>query len=393
MFLIDEINLMDAISSLEECVGKKFNISVFNVSHWDSSVAFQNKMAQVLSLPQAALPWNYCYSYSISEQVRQQVLMNLGIPSKQLPETMALLIQSSTIAIINIVNLLVHSQKKRLCILQPSYFSVAACCAAFSLDFGMEEITFRNGRPQLPTNEILAGGYDCVWITSPVYCTGRYFDAALTEEILRLKDSGLMIITDESLALPGEELLRTIPVDPNILAIYSPHKAISVNGLKFSVIACSKYYEEFLDQWLDVLAGSLSGSNRDAVFHYISPNYLTGCVPTYKAYIEERKRDIQQVIENFPFASMLPDTHGHYINIFTGLQFRTPKNLMGLLQEMICESMVSFFPGTLNGFSPAQGLNFRVNLTGDPVALPDAVGKILAYLEKYYHIHSETVID
>jgi len=393
MFLIDEINMMDAISALEEDAERKFNISVYNVSHWDSSLAFQNKMAQVLSLPQAALPWNYCYSYSISDQVRQQVLTNLGVPSKQLPETMALLMQSSTIAIINIVNLLVHYQKKKLCILQPSYFSVAACCAAFSLDFGTEEITFQNGHPRFPTNKILAGGYDCVWITSPIYCTGHYFDPAIIKEILRLKGSGLMIITDESLALPGEELLRTLPIDPNMFAIYSPHKAISVNGLKFAVIACSKYYEEFLDQWLDVFAGSLSGSNRDAVFHYISPNYLSECVPAYKAYIEEQKREIQRVVENYPFASMLPNTDGHYINIFTSIQFRDTQKLLNLLQEIIYESMVSFFPGTLNGFSLARGLNFRVNLTGDPVALPDAVGKILAYLEKCNHTYYETVTD
>lgn len=90
---------------------------------------------------------------------------------------------------------------------------------------------------------------------------------------------------------------------------------------------------------------------------------------------------------------MLTDTDGHYINIFTSIQLRDSQKLLSLLQEMIYENMVSFFPGTLNGFSPAMGLNFRVNLTGDPAALPDTVGKILAYLEKYYYTHSETDID
>lgn len=393
MISIDEINMMDAISSLEEDAREKFNIPIYNVSHWDSSITFQNKMNQVISLPKPALPWNYCYSYTISDQVRQLVLNNLGIPLNRLPETMVLLMQSSTIAIINIINLLVHYQKKKLCILQPSYFSVAACCAAFSLNYNTEEITFQNGQPQIPTNKILSREYDCVWITSPVYCTGCYFNTTFIKEILRLKSNGLMIVIDESLALPGKELLRTIPIDLNVLTIYSPHKSIAINGLKFAAIVCNKYHEEFLEQWLDVFSGPLLGSNRDAVFHYISPNYLVKCVPVYEEYIGERKKDIQQVVEMFPFASMLPCTNGHYINIFTGFQFRKSEKILGILRDIIHNSMVSFFPGTLNGFSPKQGLNFRVNLTGDPMALPDAVGKILAYLEKYNHASSETVID
>lgn len=104
MFLINEVNMMDAISSFEQAVEEKYGIPIVNVSHWDSSLAFQESMKQVLSLPRPALPWNYCYSYSLSDQMRQQVLINLGVPSKRLPETMALLLQSSTIAIINIVN-------------------------------------------------------------------------------------------------------------------------------------------------------------------------------------------------------------------------------------------------------------------------------------------------
>ena len=386
MFLINEVNMMDAISSFEQAVEEKYGIPIVNVSHWDSSLAFQESMKQVLSLPRPALPWNYCYSYSLSDQMRQQVLINLGVPSKRLPGTMALLLQSSTIAIINIVNLLVQCKKKKLCILQPSYFSVAACCAAFSLDYNIEEIDFQNGRPQLPINKILDGKYDCIWITSPVYCTGCYFDTAFIEGILRLKKSGFTIITDESLAVPGKELLRIIPLDSNVFTIYSPHKAIAINGLKFSVIVCDKCYEEFLEQWLDVFSGSLSGANRDAVLHYLSPNYLDKCVPAYKTYIEARKCDILNVTKHFPFASILPDTDGHYINIFTNLQFNEPAKLLDMLQDLIRERMVSFFPGTLNGFSLAQGLNFRLNLTGDPQELPNALDQILTYLNQYYCI-------
>ena len=393
MFLINKVNMMDTISLLEQAAEEKYGIPIVNVSHWDSSLAFQEKMKQVLSLPRSALPWNYCYSYSLSDQIRQKVLTNLGVSSKQLSNTMVLLLQSSTIAIINIVNLLVQCKKKKLCILQPSYSSVAACCAAFSLNYDTEEINFQNGQPKIPIDKILNGKYDCVWITSPVYCTGCYFDTAFIEVILSLKKSGLTIITDESLAIPGKELLRILPLDPDVFTIYSPHKAIAINGLKFSAIVCDRCYEEFLEQWLDVFSGALSGSNRDAVLHYISPNYLNQCVPAYKAYIEARKSDVQKVAKRFPFASIPSNTDGHYINIFTDLQFNEPAELLKLLQDIIQEKMVSFFPGTLNGFSLAQGLNFRLNLTGDPRELPNALDKILAHLNQYYCGQSETEMD
>ena len=187
---------------------------------------------------------------------------------------MGLLLQSSTIAIVNMINFLVHHNRKRLCILQPAYFSVALCCSMFSLDYGVEQISFSDGRPQIPVDKILSSGYDCVWITSPVFCTGFYFDEEHKRNIAQIKSKGITIIFDESLALPGKELIRSFPIDPEVFAIYSPHKAISINGLKFAIIVCEKCYEDFLEQWIDVFSGALGGSNRDAVFQYLSPNYL-----------------------------------------------------------------------------------------------------------------------
>lgn len=261
---------MDDIFSLEEKAEKKYGVPIPNISHWDSSIAFQNQMARHLVLPPPSLPWNYYYTYSISAEDRLQVLRDLGILETHLPKTMGLLLQSSTIAIVNMINLLVHHNRKRLCILQPSYFSVSLCCSTFSLEYGVEQISFASGHPEIPIDRILSGGYDCVWITSPIFCTGYYFDEEHLKCIARMKAAGLTIIFDESLALPGKELIRSFPIDSEVFAIYSPHKAIAVNGLKFAVIVCEKCYEDFLEQWVDVFSGALAGSNRDAVFHYLS---------------------------------------------------------------------------------------------------------------------------
>ena len=249
----------------------------------------------------------------------------------------------------------------------------------FSLDYGVEQISFSDGRPQIPVDKILSSGYDCVWITSPVFCTGFYFDEEHKRNIAQIKSKGITIIFDESLALPGKELIRSFPIDPEVFAIYSPHKAISINGLKFAIIVCEKCYEDFLEQWIDVFSGALGGSNRDAVFHYLSPNYLNCCYPTYKRYVETAKAEVNSIVDQFPFATMLSHTEGHYVNIFTDLDVQGRSSILNLLNRTIRVSLASFIPSELNGFSPEQGFSFRVNLTGDIVELKGAIGRILQY--------------
>lgn len=380
MSFIDEIFVMDDIFTLERKVAQKYGCPILNVSHWDSSTAFQKHMDQALILPAPSLPWDYYYTYSISDADRQQVLKNLGVLPNQLSSTMGLLVQSSTIAIVNMINLLVHYHYKRLCILQPAYFSVASCCSMFSLEYGTEQITFTNGRPKIPIEQIIAKEYDCIWITSPVFCTGYYPDDEYIMDIAYLKAAGLTLVFDESLALPKKELIRTFPVDEKVFAIYSPHKAISINGLKFAVIVCKKSNDTFLEQWVDVFAGALGGSNRDAVFHYISSNFINDCYPAYQSYIKKNKTSIHQLVAQYPYTSVLPDTDGHYISIFTNLQIQKKTDLLHLIEDIIQATMASFIPSVLNGFDPCQGFSFRVNLTGDSLELKGAVGRILQYL-------------
>ena len=385
MSFINEIFVLDEIFSLEQKTEKKFGIPIPNISHWDSSYTFQKHMAQILVLPDASLPWNYYYTYSFSVKDHQQVLKNLGVLPENLHSTMGLLLQSSTIAIVNMVNLLVQLKQKKLCILQPAYFSVASCCSMFSLEYDTEQIIFTDNHPRIPINQIITGGYDCIWITSPIFCTGYYPDEEYLKDIDALRSTGMILVFDESLALPGRELIRSFPINSKSFAIYSPHKAISINGLKFSVLVCDKIYEDFLEQWVDIFSGALSGSNRDAVFHYISPNYLNACYPAYKSYIDKAKKAVNKIVEQFPFASMLPNTEGHYINIFIDSKLRGNQGDLALLSDVIPNSMASFIPATLNGFDCSQGFGFRVNLTGDFKELEGAVGRIMRYFSTQYY--------
>ncbi|MCM1234173.1 MAG: hypothetical protein NC489_29060 [Ruminococcus flavefaciens] len=385
MNCIDDIFFMDKIFSIEQAVSREVGITITNVSHWDSSHKFQQHMSKSMLLPSSSLPWNYYYTYSILEEDRKKVLKKLGVQSQYLQSTMGLLLQSSTIAIVNMINLLINKNQKRLCILQPAYFSVEHCCSVFSLDYGFEQIVFSKNHPKIPIEKILNGRYDCVWITSPIFCTGYYYSKTQIEEIKILKSAGLTLIFDESLAIPGKELIKYFPVDNNIFAIYSPHKSISINGLKFSVIICNKCYEEFLEQWIDVFSGALSSSNRDAVLHYISKNFLTECFPSYLSYINKNKASILEIIKQFHFASTLPDSEGHYISLFTNLKMKDENELISLISFIIKNGFASFIPGELNGLLNSNYLNFRINLTGDSYELPSAIGRILKIIQKKYY--------
>lgn len=385
MDFINDIFLMDKIFSIKREVTNLTGANITDVSHWDSSCKFQKHMNKSLLLPTPSLPWNYYYTYSIPIETRENVLKNLGVKTQFLHTTMGLFLQSSTIAIVNMINLLVKHNRKRLCIIQPAYFSVAHCCSVFSLEYGFEQIIFSENSPKIPIERILNGGYDSVWITSPIFCTGCYYNETQIDEINELKKAGLAVIFDESLALPGKELIRYFPIDNNIFAIYSPHKSISINGLKFSVIVCSKYYEDFLEQWVDVFSGALASSNRDAVFHYVSTNFIKDCYPAYSAYINENKISVSEVIKQFPFVSSLPNSEGHYINLFTNLKLKDEFELISLLSFIMKEGFACFIPGEINGFTNNQCLNFRVNLTGDINELPSALGRILENIRKKYY--------
>lgn len=381
MSTIKDIFLIDKIFSAEENFKKSNNMSIKNLSHWNSSDAFKKHMSQHLLLPKASLPWDYSYTYSIAECEKIAVLLNLGVPIECMNSTMCLFLQSSTIAIINMINFLVQHKKKKLCILQPSYFSVISCCKMFSLDYGIEYIDFVQQTPTIPINNILLNGYDCVWITSPIYSTSCYFNETQIEEINKLKMLGITIIFDESLALQGKEMVRDFPVGNNVFAIYSPHKAISINGLKFSVIVCSNEYEDFFDQWVDIFSGPLLCSNKDAISHYTSSNYSQKCLPAYVSYITETKNVISDIVRKYPSIFLLENTYGHYLSVFTNLKITNDEDIYKLICNIIKECCVSFLPGSINGFDDRKGLSFRINLTSDSLELPEYVDRVLGYID------------
>ena len=371
---------MDKIYEIEQKALKETGIKVNNISHWDSSPLFQYQMNKVLVLPKEISPWNYNYSYSIPESHRKKLLLTLGTISSL--NTVPIVFPSSTISIVNVLNLLSKLGKKKLCILQPSYFSIAPCCKQFGISYDTEYITFDINGMHIPFEEIVQNKYDCVWITNPIYSSGLILDKQCIEQLLLIRENGIMLIFDESLMIPGYEVARHIDFDPHTIAIYSPHKAISMNGIKFSVILCNNCHEDFFDHWIDVFSGGLASSNIVALYHYLSDNYYSGCYMQYKSYTEKLFYDIKKITASFSSVYTYPKCVGHYMNIFTSKHFNNIEQLINFIENINFRFHTSIIPGIASGYNKNSSFNFRINLTGDSERLPHDLYKVLEQITK-----------
>ena len=215
-----------------------------------------------------------------------------------------------------------------------------------------------------------------------VYGTGEEFSDEMLGDILRLRDDcDFAVVFDESLALPGQELVRRGNVDDSTVFIYSPHKAISVNSCKFSAIVCHSQYKEIVDDATDVFGGAMSRSSVGAVHHYLSDNYHEVCVPAYRDFVRRREEDLAAVLAAFPRARVVPNGSGHYRTIITGIRMLDDRYVVEMIARIRERTGFLFYPGTVTGFPREFGLSFRVNLLQDRVNVREGLASVLSALE------------
>lgn len=374
MDYINEIYRMDDIFDFERSIAAETGIVPFNVSHWNSSKKYNDQLYTLLDIPAQAVVFDYIYSYSISKADRRRLIQMLCEQGSE--QLMTLIVQSSTIAILNVVNLLKYLQIQKLCVLKPFYFSVASCCDSLGINYDYEYLELQHGQPLIPFDRILSNSYDAVWITSPMFCTGNSFDNIQVGHLLYLLQAGKYVIIDESLVPSGQELLRVLPVSHYLINIYSPHKSLAVNNIKFAAILCDVMYEDFLEQWVDVFSGGLSMSNYDAVYHYMSANFLV-CDKYHTNYVCSNIKRLLQVTREFD-VEILHEPPSHYASI----RLRKTRGIdsIATVSSVIKSTYCSYIPGSLTGLDEYYGDTFRVNLTLSSDELYGAVGLILSYL-------------
>ncbi len=377
IFHIEEI---DRIREVEEQTAKKTQAPVFDISNWNSGEKYKNYLYQYFEPPSTKSYFDYIYSYEIDKNIHSEIRRKLHFNS---PCNVSILLPSSTLAIVNIANFLQKKGIKKICVLQPSYFSVVPCLQAFGLSVYNEQLTYINGEFTIPLEEITKKNYDAVWITSPVFCTNIVYQNTEINKLNALLREEIYLICDESLSSIYIQLSPYLINNEYLFSIYSPHKVLGTNAMKFSCIIMHQVHQDFFDIWTDLFAGGMSLSSEMAITHFLSDNYEYMLREGMK-YIHQNYIAVKTILQKHQKYCSYTHASGVYMTIILK---NIPYNISTqhlFIKLLIENTNVSLLPGYLEGFLENFGFCFRINMTLDRTPLLISLEKVLVYLEKTY---------
>jgi len=376
---ISELEGLSYIEALAEEYRRQSGAAPFNLSLWDPSEYMMNSLLKFLRLPIPPSPIPYIYS---DEESKQQVLERLGfVQSKR---TCAF-VQGGTNAGLLTAVWLKGLNMRRTLVLCPAYFSVFYTLEILNVPYQSMYMTREKGNWRLPHERIKAAignkpSQTAIWLTNPVYCTGNYQSESNIEFLKMMLHSGVTVIADECLCINGRELGRELAWSDKFVGLYSPHKSVCVNAVKFATVVADNKHEQFFDRWADAIAGSLTASNYCAISHFIGDNF-----PQFlHAFIEHTDRVRGEVTERILNLHPLIETDnnavGHYITCYA-------PNVMGdeaegrkVLRGLMSETGILVIPGAVNHFPRDCGFSFRINLTRAGPQFFAAVQRTINYL-------------
>ena len=357
--LINRISQIESIKAIEAEFTEDRGYKPLNISNWTTNASFDDEILKTFRPPSLESPIDYIYTYSLNKDTVAQ--LNQKLLGSNPSELTNVFMPNTTMAIVNIVNLLKLYDYQRICIVNPAYFSIKNALKAYGFEFDEISVERMNGECQIPYDKIIEGHFDAVWITSPIFSTSKYYSKEEQAKISALSKSGILVITDESFALPGHEILRELGPVENVIGIYSPHKAICVNSFKFSVVVCNKKFEDVFLQWVDVIAGNLPGSCCSAIEHFISKNY-DDCFNAYTSFMTNAREALN---ESISFRTDLVCDTSELGSLYTLMHFEKslPRTIdLDFMRDLIFSTGASLYPGALNGFDERFGFCYRVNL-------------------------------
>lgn len=374
--VIPHLEDMKEIHKFEKKVLKETNIPVCDISHWNSGAEYKKLIMSEYKPSNFLNISDYHYSYEYPYETKQRVLSQLTTSSDN--KSSCVFFHNATATICCIADYLKKHNYKKICVIDPAYFSICSCLLSFGLNVNKETILQNNENDViLPYDNIIQKGYDVVWITSPVFSTGIYFSQKQIDLINCLIQKGIFLIIDESAASPKLTLASHLNSSENIIEIFSPHKYLSMNSIKFAVIVCNQSIATYFEDWIDVFIGSLPASTCMAIDHFLSDNFIS-CLNIHDQYIENNIKLIQELCTIFPnnyFSGMATN----YITI----QNRTVSYTNSLknidILKIMKQTHVSFIPGYINGFNEAWGFCYRVNLTQDASVIKNSLGRLFSY--------------
>ncbi|ABR48213.1 hypothetical protein Amet_2052 [Alkaliphilus metalliredigens QYMF] len=330
----------------------------YNVSNWLSSSAYSNAMLSKMKMPETKT-LEYVYTYSMDKKILNRVKKKLD-PSTG-DEMGITFVDNGTQAIITLVNMIKQYKYKKICIINPAYFSIAQALKAFSIEYDEINLKRTNGQYVLPYEELVKAHYDVIWITSPIFSTSVYHSQETENMIHDLMDRGTLIISDECFCVPGNELIRRVKNRNNFIAIYSPHKSLCLNTFKFASIIYPERFDTFIEHWVDVLTGNLPASSLSAITHFLDSNY-DECQKVYRKFMTTAGDEVQSIIRSKDNVESDNIITGSLLTLyFNNLTFDQIKSY-SFIEDVIFSTGKAFYPSFLNGLDETFGFAFRINL-------------------------------
>lgn len=364
------------IRSIEKTVRKEINNPIYDLSNWNSGEQYKTKIMQYYSVQVEHNFQDYRYSYEIDESIKKSIMKKLNFESQK----KCVVFPSSTSAICCICDYIKKNHLSKICILEPSYFSIGSCLSSFGLSFNREYIELNEkGNPTFPYGAIIKCNYDVIWVTSPVFSTGIYYNYENILQLLELAKKGTLLIIDESISSPHNYIGNIFNKYNNVISIISPSKYIGINSQKFCVVVCNSLIENYLFDWIDVFCGSLPSSSFFAIQHFISDNYEK-CITVHDEYVKKNIEIITDLKNKYP-SNYFIGKDSSYITIQNTKQNYFSTINYEIFYNLMKKTNASIIPGYINEFSPNWGFCYRVNLTLDHNDIKSYLGRVFNYFD------------
>ena len=347
-----------------------------NLSYWNSGSEYKAQIKKILKLEGEQDIFDYHYYFP--EDIKKKIAQKLGFSVDDCKKAFFHALSQSTLSIA-VISVLLSRMKVKLGIVAPVYFSVLDCCDDLKVPYRVFDGFLPDLKDTFDEDVLLKSDCGAFWFTSPVNSCSIHFSQQVKNIIQKLLDAGKIVILDESLTVNSKELARTFGVQENLIYIYSPHKSLGLQGIKFSALVADKKYYDEINNLIDSFGGSLNYSCQQGVSHFVSKNF-DECLSIYNQFWQENFSAVRKILASYSFASVPQEIYGHYAIIFVDGTI-DDRAFVDAMRNLMKEKGYFVYPGSMQGFGSKQCFCFRINLLLNRSDLEQGLKAVLDYFK------------
>lgn len=381
---LEAITRLYDLEVLAEDFAAKTGIAPELPSHWDPKPAISARMETWIP-PPPKVQGIVEYVYPGDLAIDSRIVRRIG----ETPDRGMLITPSGTTSIVNVCSYLRNIGIRELIIVTPAYFTVAPVAEAFGIFVSHLDVSWRDGRYELPLEIRSSERPAAVWLTFPVYGASVYFSPSdIGRAIDGLADE-VAVVVDESLSYPDRENLSETRSMDRVIRISSPHKSLCFNGEKVSFVTFPRHLTDDIDAWSDCYAGGIGIAGIRAL-QFLAGDAFELVAAKSRNLIYENRKALAAIVSRHPEVCMDKDTDGHFVTLYwpglpasLGLDHR-------FLSRLLSESYALPIPSIRNRHPVRCGFCFRVNLFRMDEAGLGGVSRLIEAIDCFEELAADT---